>query len=55
MYKIAIKIVAVLVFLYGCGYMFNHFNAWIGIGGAVLCGVFLLDQLIKFLKKKEHL
>ena len=55
MYKTVLKVVLVFVFFYGCGYMFNHFNAWIGIGGAVLGGVFLLDQLIKLLKKKEHL
>jgi hypothetical protein len=52
MYKIALKVIAVLVFFYGCAYMFNHCNAWIGIGGAVLGGIFLLDQLIKLLKNK---
>lgn len=54
-YKITLKVVAVSAYFYMCGLMFNHFNAWIGIGGVVLGVIFLIDRLIKYLKNKEHL
>ena len=49
-YKITLKIVAVLVYFYFCIQAYEHVNAWIGIGGALFGGVFLLDQLIKKIK-----
>jgi hypothetical protein len=54
-YKIALKVIAVLVYFYICVQLFNIYcMPWIGIGGAILGGIFLLDQLIKLLKKQRE-
>lgn len=50
-YKITLKIVAVLIYFYMCGMLFNHVNAWLGIGGVLIGGVFIIDRVIKKIKK----
>ena len=51
-YKTALKIIATILYFGGCGLLFNHVEAWLGIGMTVLGIVFILNYFIQKIKKE---
>lgn len=46
----AIKVIIVLAYIYGCIWLFNHINAWLGIGAFVGLLIYLGNQLFNKIK-----
>lgn len=51
-YKIGLSIMAIIAFFVGAIWTFNHINAWIGIILGILGTLFLIDKLVKIVKKQ---
>lgn len=47
--KNSLKIIGCLAYVYGCIYLFNHFNAWVGIalfvGGLIILAQKLFNKI----------
>lgn len=50
-YKPILQFFAVLAYLVGCNWLYNHVDPWLGIGCLLVLIVYLFNSLITFLKK----
>lgn len=54
MYKLSFKIIAFLIYAYGCAWAFNHVNAWIGIAMAIAMVIYLADKFYTYIKSQNN-
>ena len=52
-YKYALLVIGILAWLYASVYMFNHCNAWIGIGIFVVGLIISADRIYKKFIKQQ--
>ena len=53
MYKISFKIIAALIYAYGCSWAFNHINSWVGIAMAVAGVIYFADKFFTYIKSQN--
>lgn len=50
-YKPIIQFFAVIAWLAGCNWLYNHVDPWLGIGLILALFIYLFNDLFTFLKK----